>query len=101
MPKFMGPQIRHDVKHSDAIINDSKALLDNMQDTMHCVVIYSSMQEFIRHKCHCNTYISDVQLHAMELPIYHGIKVQVEGLDGGLISEICRCTGSQSWHAGD
>jgi hypothetical protein len=25
----------------------------------------------------------------------------VEGLDGGLISEICRCTGSQSWHAGD
>jgi len=37
----------------------------------------------------------------MELCIQHGIKVQVEGLDGECISQICRCTGSQSWRGGD
>jgi len=37
----------------------------------------------------------------MELCIYHGIKVQVEGLEGERISRICRCTGSQSWREGD
>jgi len=47
------------------------------------------------------TYISDEQLHAMELCIYHGIMVQVEGLEREPISRICRCTGSQSWHGGD
>jgi hypothetical protein len=36
----------------------------------------------------------------MELCIYHGIKVQVEGLEGERISQMCRCTGSQSWHGG-
>jgi len=36
----------------------------------------------------------------MELCIYHGIKVQVENLDGECISQICRCTGSQSWRSG-
>jgi len=38
----------------------------------------------------------------MELCINHGIsKVQVEGLEGERISQICRCTGSQSWRGGD
>jgi len=37
----------------------------------------------------------------MELCIYHGMKVQVEGLDGERISQICGCTGSQSWRGGD
>jgi len=37
----------------------------------------------------------------MELCIYHAIKVQLEGLEGECISQICRCTGSQSWHGGD
>ena len=37
----------------------------------------------------------------MELCIYHGIKVQVEGLEGERISKMCRCTGSQSWRRGD
>jgi len=46
-------------------------------------------------------YILDEQLHAMELCIYHGVKVQVEGLDGTCISLMCRCTGSQSWRGGD
>jgi hypothetical protein len=46
-------------------------------------------------------YILDEQLHAMELCIYHGIKVHVEGLDGEHISQRCQCTGSQSCRAGD
>jgi len=37
----------------------------------------------------------------MELCIYHGIKVQVEGLDGERISQMCRWTGSQSGRGGD
>jgi len=37
----------------------------------------------------------------MELCIYHGIQVQVEGLEGECISQMCRCTGSQSCHGGD
>jgi len=45
--------------------------------------------------------ISDDQLYAMELCIYRGIKVQVEGLDGKHISQMCQCTGSQSWHGGN
>jgi len=47
------------------------------------------------------TYISDEQLHTMLLFINHGIKVQVEGLEGDRISQICRCKGSQSWRGGD
>jgi len=47
------------------------------------------------------TYILDEPLHSMELCIYHGITVQVEGVDGERISQMCRCTGSQSWHGGD
>jgi len=37
----------------------------------------------------------------MELCIYHGIKVQVEGIVGERISQMCRCTGSQSWRGGN
>jgi len=55
----------------------------------------------MKHKSRKKTYISDEQLHAMELCIYHGIKVQVEGLEGERISQMCRCTGSQSWGGGD
>jgi len=100
-PEFMGPQNRRDGKHPDAMIKDFRALLDNTQDTMHHVAIYSGTQKFIKHKSRNETYISDEQPHAMELCIYHGIKVQVEGLDGERISQMCRCTGSQSWHGGD
>jgi len=65
------------------------------------VAIYSGTREFIKHKSRNKTYIWDEKLHAMELCIYHGIKVQVEGLDGERISQMCRCTGSQSWRRGD
>jgi hypothetical protein len=37
----------------------------------------------------------------MELCIYHGIHDQVEGIDGEHTSQMCQCTGSQSWHRGD
>jgi len=33
----------------------------------------------------------------MELCIYHSIKIQVEGVKGERISQMCRYTGSQSW----
>jgi hypothetical protein len=48
----------------------------------------------MKHKSRNKMYILDGQLHAIELCIYHGIKIQVEGLDGERISEMCRCTGS-------
>jgi len=100
-PEFMGPQNCRDGKHPDTMIEDFKALLDNTQDATHRVAIYSSTREFIKHKSRNKTYISDEQLHAMELCIYDGIKVQVEGLDGERVSQMCRCTGSQSWRGGD
>jgi len=100
-PEFMGPQNRHDGQHPDTMIKDFRALLDNTQDAMYRVTIYNAMQEFLKHKSRNKTYISDELLHPMELCIYHGIKVQVEGLEGKRISQICRCTGSQSWHGGD
>jgi len=95
-PEFMGPQNRCHGMHPDAMMKDFRALLDNTQDARHRLAIYSSTREFIRHKSRNKTYISDAQLHAMELCIYHGITVQVEGLDGECISQMCRCTGSQS-----
>jgi hypothetical protein len=94
-------QNHHDGKHSDAMIKDFRALLDNTQDTTNPVAIYNSTSEFIKYKSHNKPYILDEQLHAMELCIYYGIKVQVEGLDGERISQMCRWTGSQSWRAGD
>jgi len=100
-PEFKGPQNRHDGKHPHAMIKDFRALLDNTQDASHRVAIFSGTREFIKHKSRNKTYISDEQLHAMELCIHHGIQVQVEGLDGEHISQMCRCTASQSWRGRD
>ena len=100
-PKFMGPQNRRDGKHADDMIKDFRALLTNTEDATHHAAIYSGTREFIKHKSRNNMYISDAQLHTMVLCIYHGIRVQVEGLDGERISQICRCTGSRSWSRGD
>jgi hypothetical protein len=97
----MGPQNRRDGKHLDALIKNFRALLDNTQDATHFVVIYSGRWEFIKHYSRNNTYISDEQLHVIELSIYHRIKIQVQGLDGERISQMCRCTRSQSWRGGD
>jgi len=46
------------------------------------------------------TYISDEQPHAKLNCIYHGMKVQVEGLEGECISQMCQYRGSHSWHGG-
>jgi hypothetical protein len=100
-PEFMGPQNRHDGKHSEVMIEDFRTLLDNTQDATHRAAIYSGTREFIQHKSCNKTYISDEQLHTMELCIFHSIQVQVERLDGERISQMCRCTGSQSWRGGD
>jgi len=78
MPEFMEPQNRHDGKHPDAIIKDFRALVNNTQDPMHHAAIYCGTQEFIKHKSRNKTYISDEQLHAMELSIYDGINVHVK-----------------------
>jgi hypothetical protein len=58
---------------------DYRASLDNILDTTHRMSIYRGMREYIKHKSRNKTYLSDEQLHAMELYIYHGIKVKVEG----------------------
>jgi hypothetical protein len=97
----MGPQNSHDGKYPDTMIKDFRALLDNIQGATHPVAIYSGTREFIKHISRIKTYISDEQLHTMELCIYHGIKVQVEGLDGERISQMRRCTGSPSWRGRD
>jgi len=89
-PELMGPHNRRDGKYPDAMIKDFSALLDNTQDAMHCVAIYSGTGEFMKHKSCNKMYISDDQLHAMGLCIYRCIKVQVEGLDGERISQMCR-----------
>jgi hypothetical protein len=99
--KFMGPQYCHDGQHPDAIIKDFKALLNNTQDAMHRVAIHSSTWEIINYRSHNMTYISDKQLPAMVLCIYHGINVEVEGLERERMCQICRYTGSQSWCRGD
>ena len=91
---------RPDGKHPDAMIKDFRALLHNTQDSTHHMTIHNGTREFLKHKSCNKMYISDEQLHAMELCIYHGIKVKVEGLEGECISQICWCPGSQSWCGG-
>jgi len=83
------------------MVKDFRALLNNTHDATHRVAIYSGKREFVKHMSSNKTYISDEQLHAMEPCIHHGIKVPVAGLDGERISQMCRCTGSQSWQRGD
>jgi len=99
--EFMGPHNCRDGMHPDAMITDFRALLNNTQDATHHAAIYSATRGLIKHKSRNKMYISDEQLHAMELCIDQGIKVQVEGLEGEHISQMCRCTGIQSWHGGN
>jgi hypothetical protein len=66
-PGFLGPQNYYDGKHPDAMIKDFRELLDNTQDAMHRAAISSSTREFIQHNSSNKRYISDEQLHGMEL----------------------------------
>jgi len=65
------------------------------------VAIYCSTRECIQQKSRKKMYLLDEHLHTMELCSYHGIKVQVEGSECERISQMCRCTESQSWRGGD
>jgi len=78
-PGFMGPQNRRDRTHPDSIIKDSRAWLDNMQNATHHIAIYNSIRPIMKPTSCNKTYISEEQLHAMELCVYPGIEVQVEG----------------------
>jgi hypothetical protein len=94
-PEIMGPQNCRDGKHIAAMIKEFRALHDNTHNAIHCTAIHSGTQEIIMLRRHNRTYISDEQLHAMELFIYDCIKVQVVGLEGECISQMCQYTGSQ------
>jgi hypothetical protein len=83
------------------MIKDFRALLGNTQDAMHCMAICRAMLECIQHHSYFKCYLSADQLHAMDLIVHHGIDLQVVGLDGEPISEMCQCTEIQSWRLGD
>jgi len=83
------------------MIKHFRALLDNTQNATQSVAIHSGTWEIIKHTSRNTTYISDEQLHAMELFMYRGIRVQIDSVDGERISQMCRCTGSQNWRRGD
>jgi hypothetical protein len=85
----MGPHNCRDGKHPDAIIKDFSTVLDNTQHTTHDVTIFNGTRDFVKYKSRNKMYISVEQLHTMDLCIYHGIKVQVEGLDGERLSRVC------------
>ena len=72
-----------------------------MQDSIHNMPLYTGTWALIKYK-NCNkTDISDEQLHAMKLSIHLFVKIPVESLEVEQISQVCRCTGSQSWCGGD
>jgi hypothetical protein len=64
------------------MVKHCRALLDNKQDVTQCVAFKNTMWEHLKHTSCKKMYISDAQLHAMELSIFDGIKVQLEGLEG-------------------
>jgi hypothetical protein len=64
---LIGPENIRDEKNSGAMIKACRALLDNTQDTLHHVATYSGTQEFVKHKSRNKMFLSDEQLHAMEL----------------------------------
>jgi hypothetical protein len=100
-PEFLAPRNHPVGIHPDGMSKGFRAVLDTTQDSTHPVAIYSASWEFFKHKSHNKTYRSDEQLHTIKLCISHGIKVQVNGLDGECISQMCRWAGSQSWPGGD
>jgi hypothetical protein len=55
--EFVGPQIRRDGQHPDAIIKDFRGLLNNTQDVTHRVAIYCSTCKFITHKSRSKKHI--------------------------------------------
>jgi hypothetical protein len=100
-PHFTGLHNSHDGMHPDAMLNDFRALVDNTQDTMHHLAIFTGMQECFKHKNRDMPYILNDQQNAMELCIYHPIKVHVQGAKGEHISRMCSSTRHPCWWGGD
>jgi len=65
----MGPKNHRDAKHPDTMIKDFDALLDNTQEVTHREALHRGTQEFMKHMRRNKKYISNEQLHAMELCI--------------------------------
>jgi len=65
------------------------------------MAINRGTRRFIKHKSRNKTYISNKQLHAIQLYIYHSIKFRVQDLEGKHISRIWQCTESWSWQGED
>jgi len=68
-----------------------------MQHATHRVAIYSGTREFINRMSRNKMYISDEQLHTMELCIYHGINAQLSVLK---VIAYLRCVEAQKDKAG-
>ena len=88
-PESMGLHNHSDGQHLDIMINDFRALLENMQDAIHHLAILNATREFTKYMSCNKTYISDVQLHKSLCCILHCITVQVEYLEGEHISLMC------------
>jgi hypothetical protein len=49
-PQFMGPNNRRDGNHPDAMIKESRALLDHSHNTTHRLAVYIGTWDLIQHK---------------------------------------------------
>jgi hypothetical protein len=85
-PQFMGPHNSHNGKNLDTMMKDFRVLLDDTQNETHHMAVYSSLQEFIKHRSHNKKYISNELLPAMERCSHHGTKDQVEGVASECVS---------------
>jgi hypothetical protein len=100
-PRFIGPQAQKGKDDGDALIKDFGALLDSTEDPSQREALYNGVREIIKQRSSNGTYLSDDQLLAVELCVYHGVKVEVEDLNGDRQFQICRCTGNQPWRGRD
>jgi hypothetical protein len=64
--KFIEPQICRDGKRSDAVIKDCRALHDTAEYSPYRLALYRGTQEFIYHRSHSKTYISNEKMHPKE-----------------------------------
>ena len=99
--EFMQHPTCWDRKHPAVMITDFRALLENTRHATHSEAMESVIWQFMKQKRCTKTYILNEQLHAVELCIYHSLTVHVKDLAGERLSQMCRWTGSKSWHGGD
>jgi len=56
-----------------------------MKNATHRIALDPGRPEFLKHLSLTKTYLWDEQLQALELCIQHGMKVQIDSLEGELI----------------